>query len=128
MKTIRLKTNNLRQRNSLAPNWRADKRTAAQRGYGYLWQKYRERFLQEHPLCEICNASGKVTAASVVDHIKPHKGDRKLFWDTDNHQALCKHCHDSIKQRLEKSGTVAGCDETGMPIDPAHSWNRERNV
>jgi 5-methylcytosine-specific restriction protein A len=30
----------------------------------------------------------------VVDHIKPHKGDRGLFWELANHQALCKRCHD----------------------------------
>ena len=32
--------------------------------------------------------------ATVVDHIVPHRGDPKLFWDTDNWQALCKQCHD----------------------------------
>lgn len=47
-----------------------------------------------------------------------------LFWDKTNWQALCKRCHDSYKQRLEKSGTVAGCDTSGMPLDPNHHWHR----
>lgn len=33
--------------------------------------------------------------AEVVDHIVPHRGDGKLFWDEGNWQALCKNCHDS---------------------------------
>jgi 5-methylcytosine-specific restriction protein A len=41
-----------------------------------------------------CLKSDKVVAASVVDHIKPHKGDKRLFWDMKNHQPLCKRCHD----------------------------------
>ncbi len=68
-------------------------KTAA-RGYDSKWQKARKRFLETHPLCEICKKNGKFTKATVVDHIIPHKGNMKLFWDTDNWQALCKPCHD----------------------------------
>jgi 5-methylcytosine-specific restriction protein A len=35
-----------------------------------------------------------VTVATVVDHILPHRGDRVLFWDRSNWQALSKKCHD----------------------------------
>ncbi|WP_295219971.1 HNH endonuclease signature motif containing protein, partial [Ruminococcus sp.] len=34
------------------------------------------------------------TAATVVDHIIPHRGDPHLMWDESNWQALCKSCHD----------------------------------
>lgn len=71
-------------------------------------------------------ALGELVPATVVDHITPHKGDSDLFWQASNHQALCKHCHDSHKQRLEKSGTVLGCTEKGAPIDPNHHWNQPR--
>ena len=37
---------------------------------------------------------GVYTKATVVDHIVPHRGDPKLFWDPDNWQTLCKRCHD----------------------------------
>ena len=67
--------------------------TATVRGYGYAWQKARLGFLKSHPVCAACEKQGRVTAASVVDHITPHKGDQTLFWDHDNWQPLCKSCH-----------------------------------
>jgi 5-methylcytosine-specific restriction protein A len=66
---------------------------AHERGYNSAWQRARLGFLQQNPLCVTCAATGRVTAASVVDHIKPHKGDMALFWDSTNWQALCKPCH-----------------------------------
>ncbi len=68
--------------------------TAAQRGYDARWRRYREMYLRQHPLCVECQKEGRLTPATVVDHIVPHKGDRRLFWDPENHQALCKRCHD----------------------------------
>jgi 5-methylcytosine-specific restriction protein A len=29
-----------------------------------------------------------------VDHIRPHRGNRDLFWDMTNWQAMSKVCHD----------------------------------
>lgn len=69
--------------------------TAASRGYGSQWQKYRKGFLAQHPLCGLCQAEGRVEAATVVDHIKDHKGDQGLFWDPNNHRPLCKPHHDA---------------------------------
>lgn len=77
--------------------------TAAQRGYSHKWALYRKRFLSRSPLCVICEREGKITPATVVDHIKPHKGDQALFWDTSNHQSLCKRHHD-IKTAKEDGG------------------------
>lgn len=68
--------------------------TASERGYDWTWHKARTAFLQEHTICYICmQRDGAVTAASVVDHIVPHKGNRQLFWDTENWQSLCATCH-----------------------------------
>lgn len=92
--------------------------------YGRRWQQYRKQFLVEHPLCEMHQARGQVVAAEVVDHKTPHRGDESLFWDTSNHQALCKQCHDSHKQRMEKTGRVVGCDANGIPLDQGHHWRR----
>ena len=64
------------------------------RGYTYEWRKASKAFIKKHPLCAICFERGILTAATVVDHIVPHRGDRKLFWDKTNWQALCKPCHD----------------------------------
>ena len=72
-----------------------DRKTTSEKGYGSRWQKARAVYLQSHPLCVRCFAKGRYVKATVVDHIIPHRGDRKLFWDRDNWQALCKSCHDS---------------------------------
>lgn len=87
--------------NKKIPSWRTDKRSAAARGYGRAWQKARADFLRKHPLCVMCKTKGKIRAANVVDHIQPHRGDKGLFWDRDNWQALCKPCHDGDKRRIE---------------------------
>ena len=46
---------------------------------------------------------GRRTPATVVDHIVPHKGDKKLFWDSGNWQPLCGPCH-SRKTAKEDGG------------------------
>lgn len=83
-------------------SWRGADTSSAKRGYGYKWQKYRERYLASNPLCVMCLAGGTTRAASVVDHVTPHRGDHRLFWNPKNHQALCKQCHDGAKQRMER--------------------------
>lgn len=107
------------------------------RVYSSRWDKARLRFLQQHPLCVMCEQQGRITPATLVDHIEPHKlkdalksGNplaiskaQLLFWDKENWQALCKAHHDSTKQRMEKSGTVIGCDANGYPLDPASHWS-----
>lgn len=67
--------------------------SSTERGYDAPWRRYRTAFLREHPLCEICLKEDRVTASTVVDHIIPHKGDKKLFWNPKNHQAVCIPCH-----------------------------------
>ncbi len=68
--------------------------SAESRGYDARWRKARKAFLQKHPLCVECYKAGRLTPATVVDHIVPHRGNQGLFWDEGNWQALCKACHD----------------------------------
>ena len=68
--------------------------SAAAMGYGSKWRTARKEFLRRNPLCVKCTASGILRAATVVDHVVPHKGDSRLFWDQSNWQPLCKRCHD----------------------------------
>ena len=67
---------------------------AAFRGYDRKWREARAAYLRRHPLCVSCQTDGKLTPATVVDHVLPHRGDQRLFWDMNNWQALCKECHD----------------------------------
>ncbi len=83
--------------------------SSAARGYGHRWRVARAGHLQAHPLCVHCLAADppRTAAATVVDHITPHKGDMELFWDTANWQGLCKPCHDR-KTVLEDGGLRPG--------------------
>ena len=65
----------------------------AQKNYGYRWRKARKSWLVRNPLCVKCKEEGKVVQAEVVDHIIPHKGNIRLFWDKSNWQSLCTPCH-----------------------------------
>lgn len=89
-----------------------------------IWYRLRYYQLAKAPLCAYCEAQGLIVAASVVDHIRPHKGDINLFSDPDNLQSLCKRCHDSHKQRQEKSGYLAGSALDGSPLDAASHWHK----
>lgn len=82
-------------------SWRSNTASSTKRGYGYAWQKARAGYLVSHPLCVYCEREGRVTAATVVDHRIPHRGDQRLFWDKANWAALCAHHHSSTKQREE---------------------------
>lgn len=53
----------------------------------------------------MCRADGIIKEATVCDHIEPHKGDLVKFWNGP-FQSLCKLCHDSKKQAMEKGGTA----------------------
>jgi 5-methylcytosine-specific restriction protein A len=75
--------------------------TTAQRGYSSQWRKARAAFLRAHPVCECdqCKALGRLLPATVVDHVIPHRGDERLFWDQCNWRAMSKRCHDSKTAR-----------------------------
>ena len=57
--------------------------------------------MQQFPLCAECERQGRVTAATVVDHIVPHKGDKAMFWGSGNWQGLCAPCHNAKTARGE---------------------------
>jgi 5-methylcytosine-specific restriction endonuclease McrA len=93
------------------------------------WEEIRQAaFLRDLYTCQMC---GRVVGVHkkrelTCDHIRPHRGDRDLFFDLSNVQTLDKACHDGAKQRQEARGYLQGCDENGRPIDPAHPWNARR--
>ena len=74
--------------------------------YKYLynskrWKTGRLIFLGKHPLCEDCLLSNKTEAATVVDHVEPHGGDLKLFFNHQNWRAVCKRHHDIKTARYD---------------------------
>ena len=92
--------------------------------YSRTWSKARAHFLAQHPYCVLCQEMGRLMRATVVDHVKPHRGDPHLFWDEKNWQPLCKLCHDATKKSLELTGSLRGTAVDGWPLDRNHYWNR----
>lgn len=87
------------------------------------WQRIRAAQLRAEPLCCMCQARGRVTAATIADHVTPHRGDADLFWNGAL-QSLCKPDHDSRKRMQETRGYSNEVGTDGMPIDPNHPFNR----
>nr|WP_312578232.1 HNH endonuclease signature motif containing protein [Sedimentibacter sp.] len=77
--------------------------TPTQRGYNSKWRKASKLFLASHPWCVECLKKSTHEPATETDHIIPHKGNMKLFWDKTNWQGLCHSCH-SIKTAKEDGG------------------------
>lgn len=89
------------------------------------WQRERAAFLTQtdNQFCRRCEQAGLLNAGHltmagdlqsnprrmhlVVDHIKRHHGDERLFWDWSNWQPLCPDHHDIVKQAEERA---AGLD------------------
>ncbi|WP_210250482.1 HNH endonuclease [Brucella anthropi] len=70
------------------------------------WQKLRWSILQRDLFtCQMpgCGRIEAQTSKLVCDHIDPHRGDERKFWDERNLHCICKTCHDSAKQRQEQS-------------------------
>lgn len=80
------------------------------------WKRARRRFLAENPLCAECARQGRVTAATEVDHIEPHKGSRERFWNCDNWQALCRECHSAKTMREINAASGRGGEK--VETDP----------
>lgn len=84
----------------------------------------RQIWLNRHPFCQCPHHYGLKIPATVVDHIKPHKGDARLFFNTNNLQSMTKECHDRYKQSMEKGGKGfdQGCDAQGNPLNRDSRW------
>lgn len=114
------------RRSPEAEAWRRLYRTARWRGP----QGVRIRQLTKQPLCEMCLASGRVTPATVCDHVDPESKKTEATFFAGPFQSLCDdprfRCHSSRKQKIEIHGFEPGCTSAGRPVDPAHPWNRPR--
>lgn len=53
------------------------------------FRRLRHSYLVRHPLCAACHTE----AATVLDHVVPHRGMALLFWSQRNWQGLCVTCH-----------------------------------
>ena len=98
------------------------------------WQRLRTVKLSINPLCEPCNAAGRIEAANTVDHIVPISAGGAAFPSLDGLTSMCTSCHSRKTVRGVEAGAVRttravqprkGCDANGNPADPAHPWRQE---
>jgi len=92
------------------------------------WKRVRAEQLFNQPLCENCQRYGRVTVATVCDHVDPRtKLDPNTFF-AGPFQSLCDadpwRCHSKVKQSEERLGYVKGSTEDGRPVAADHPWNR----
>lgn len=104
----------------------ARSRTRVQRLRGRAGQAQRNRRLaRTDGLCERCDAKGLTVFATVVDHITPLALGGS---DEDNNtRNLCDDCHRDVTAEQFGHQKVTGCGPDGLPLDPAHPWNRVRS-
>lgn len=65
------------------------------RGYTAHWRKVRAMKLRRNPLCERCEARGKLKEARIVHHIVPIARGGAIH-DMDNLMSVCRSCHDVL--------------------------------
>lgn len=109
---------------ALRPDYRSAEAAQYRTWYkGRAWQAIRRQQLTTEPLCRMCQAEGRVTAATVCDHVEPHRGN----WDRfigGPFQSLCKPHHDGAKQSEEHHGFSTSVGADGWPTDSRHPANR----
>lgn len=93
------------------------------RGYGAQWERTRALVLRrDNGLCQRCLRANRVQAGNEVHHIKP-KAQGGTDEDT-NLETLCHDCHEEADAKAQGKTLKTGCDIHGMPLDPAHPWNK----
>lgn len=92
------------------------KRKSQRRWYSRKWEAARQSYLAKHGSCVNIGKSGCLGTATVVDHIRDHKGSFAVFWDRRNWQPMCVHCH-SVKtaKAMMRPRREPKFDEAGEP-------------
>lgn len=84
-----------------------ERKGARARLYDGRWERCAKAHLAAHPLCVYCALDHRVSAAVLVDHLYPHRGDIAVFWRREWWMSACRECHSGMKQRVERLGSAA---------------------
>lgn len=74
------------------------------------WLRLRRAKLTSNPICERCQAEGRITPSREVHHVTPvedgltSREKETLMYDPHNLQALCHDCHVKTHTELGRSG------------------------
>ena len=71
-----------------------DRDPETRRRYGRVWKRIRDAYVQQHPVCELCQRDGRLVATEEVHHKVPlAEGGTH---NRNNLISLCKACHAKI--------------------------------
>ena len=71
-----------------------DRDPETRRRYGRVWKRIRDAYVQQHPVCELCQRDGRLVTTEEVHHKVPlAEGGTH---DRNNLISLCKACHAKI--------------------------------
>lgn len=77
------------------------------------WLMLRREILTKYPICQRCEAEGRLIPATEVHHVRPveeafSKAERvQRMYDPHNVRALCHDCHVRTHTELGRSGKEA---------------------
>jgi 5-methylcytosine-specific restriction endonuclease McrA len=92
------------------------------------WKTIRQAKFEENPLCELCEAAGRVTQTEEVHHKRPFQTGTTpeeieiLAFDWDNLQSLCTPCHKEEDKKIREGTRVKlifsqkSHTESGVPL------------
>ena len=82
--------------------WQSQHGPAPQRIRGRRLQRLRQQLFSREPLCRLCMAEGRVTLATVRDHVTPlAEGGADI---ESNVQPICAACSDAKSRREAQRG------------------------
>jgi 5-methylcytosine-specific restriction protein A len=90
-----------------------DRDPAVKRRYGRAWKRIRDKYVQQHPVCELCYKKGLLVETEQVHHKRPlsEGGDHSK----ENLIALCSSCHARIHaERGDRWHTKQGLPKSRM--------------
>lgn len=100
------------------------------------WAKLRALKLAMTPLCEPCQRRGRLTPATVVDHVQAISAGGDPYPDVTVLMSMCPSCH-AVKTNARDNPhafgarwkpAFRGCDVHGRPLDPDHPFLRPRRT
>jgi hypothetical protein len=97
--------------------------TTTERGYGWAWQKARERVLRRDcGLCQPCDKANRVRAATQVDHVICKAEWQFLHGSLDgcdvdeNLQSICDPCHAAKTENEARRAVADGWSPALAPL------------
>jgi 5-methylcytosine-specific restriction endonuclease McrA len=115
----------------------AKRKSASARGYDSEWQRLRALVIREvlnspGAVCPLCGREFDPHNSKAIhlDHIERIADNPGRRLDPNNWRAVHHACHSQItaqEDRAKERGFGLGAGDDGMPADPNHPFNRERD-